>query len=60
MKDFGETDVILGIKIIKHNGGLMLDQSHYMETILKRFHMFEKPSVSIPMDQCEKLVPYYK
>ena len=58
MKDLGEADVILGIKIIKHNGGLMLNQSHYIEKILKRFHVFEKAPLSIPMGANEKLLPY--
>ena len=57
MKDLGEADVILGIKIIKHNGGLMLNQSPYIEKILKQFNMFDKSPASIPMDPCEKLVP---
>ena len=58
MKDLGEADVILSIKIIKHNGGLMLNQSHYIEKILKRFNMFDKTPASTPMDPREKLVPY--
>ena len=31
MKDMGETDVILGIKIEKTNIGFSLSQSHYIE-----------------------------
>ena len=58
MKDLGEADVILGIKIIRHNGGLMLNQSHYIEKILNRFNMFDKSPFSTPMDPCEKLLPY--
>ena len=50
MKDLGEADVILGIKIIRHNGGLMLNQSHYIEKILKRYNMFDKSPVSTPME----------
>ena len=56
MKDLGEADVILGIKIIKYNGGLILNQSHYIEKILKRFNMFDKSLASTPMDPREKLV----
>ena len=58
MKDLREADVILGIKIIKHNEGHMLNQSHYIEKILKRFNMFDKSPAFTPMDPCEKLVPY--
>lgn len=35
MKDIGEVYVILGIKIIKDKGRLILSQSHYIEKILK-------------------------
>ena len=55
MKDLEEADVIVGIKIIRHNGGLMLNQSHYIKKILKRYNMFNKSPVSTPMDPCEKL-----
>ena len=35
MKDLGETDVILNIKLIKEsNGGVILTQSHYVEKVL--------------------------
>lgn len=58
MKYLGETDVILGITIIKHNRGLMLNQSHYFDKILKGLYMFEKAQVSTPMDACEKLLAH--
>jgi hypothetical protein len=35
MKDLGEADVILGIRIIRENKGLIMTQSHYVEKILK-------------------------
>ena len=35
MKDMGEADVILGIKIHKTNTGFSLSQSHYIEKMLK-------------------------
>jgi hypothetical protein len=38
MKDFGEADVILNIKLIKgENGGVTLSQTHYVEKMLSRF-----------------------
>ena len=58
MKDLGETDVILGVKISRDNDSLILSQSHYIEKILKRFHVFEKAPLSIPMGANEKLLPY--
>jgi hypothetical protein len=45
MKDLGEDDVILNIKLIKADGGITLSQSHYVEKVLKRFGFSEcKPS----------------
>ena len=37
MKDLGEADVILNIKLIKDENGITLSQSHYVEKILSRF-----------------------
>jgi tRNA(Ser,Leu) C12 N-acetylase TAN1 len=37
MKDLGEADVILNIKLIKNGSGITLSQSHYVEKILSRF-----------------------
>nr|GEX27972.1 zinc finger, CCHC-type [Tanacetum cinerariifolium] len=38
MKDMGEADVILGIKIERENKGIVITQSHYIEKILKKFN----------------------
>jgi hypothetical protein len=38
MKDLGEGDVILNIKLLREgNGGVTLVQSHYVEKVLSRF-----------------------
>ena len=37
MKDLGLVDVILGIKIKRTSYGLILSQSHYVDTILGKF-----------------------
>ena len=37
MKDLGEADVILNIKLIKNESGIVLTQSHYVEKVLSRF-----------------------
>ena len=55
MKDTGEADVILGIKIIIDSNGIKLSQAHYIEKVLKRFNMFETTPISTPMDQHVKL-----
>ena len=49
MKDIGEADVILGIKIIRQGNHIKLSQSHHIEKILKRFSMLDKAPVSTPM-----------
>ena len=38
MKDLGEASVILGIKITRSLKGISLDQSHYIEKILKKYN----------------------
>ncbi|GJU62131.1 zinc finger, CCHC-type containing protein [Tanacetum coccineum] len=38
MKDMGDADVILGIKIKRENKGIIITQSHYIEKILKKFN----------------------
>ncbi|KAK4404061.1 Retrovirus-related Pol polyprotein from transposon TNT 1-94 [Sesamum angolense] len=50
MKDLGEADVILGVKIRKTENGFSLCQSHYIEKILKRFNCHEEIPVRIPYD----------
>ncbi|CAM8944479.1 unnamed protein product [Rhodiola kirilowii] len=39
MKDMGEAEVILGIRIKRVEGGLALTQSHYIENVLKKMRM---------------------
>ena len=50
MKDMGEADVILGIKIQKINTGFSLSQSHYIEKMLKKFNQFDVTPVRTPYD----------
>ncbi|GJZ50608.1 zinc finger, CCHC-type containing protein [Tanacetum coccineum] len=57
MKDMGEADVILGIKIKHENKGIVITQSHYIEKILKKFNRKDCSPVSTPMDPVEKLKP---
>ncbi|GKF22281.1 zinc finger, CCHC-type containing protein, partial [Tanacetum coccineum] len=57
MKDMGEVDVILGIKIKRENKGIVITQSHYIEKILKKFIRKDCFPVSTPMDPVEKLKP---
>jgi len=41
MKDMGEVNVILGIKIIRDFDRIMLSQGHYIGRVLKRFGHFD-------------------
>ena len=55
MKDLGETDIILGVKIRKDENGLSLCQSHYVENLLKKFDSFEVSPVKTPYDTSKHL-----
>ena len=51
MKDLGETDVILNIKLLREgDGGVTLLQSHYMEKVLSRFGFSDCASAPTPYD----------
>ncbi|CAM8911020.1 unnamed protein product [Rhodiola kirilowii] len=59
MKDMGEADVILGIRIKRDNEGLALTQSHYVEKVLNKFNCLNCSPVSTPMDpKCEAFALY--
>ena len=55
MKDMGEANVILGIKITKTSDGLRLSQEHYVEKMLRRFRYYERKHVSTPYDANTRL-----
>ncbi|GJX17995.1 zinc finger, CCHC-type containing protein [Tanacetum coccineum] len=57
MKDMGEANVILGIKIKHESNGIAISQSHYIENVLNKFNYFECTLVSTLMDTSEKLMP---
>ena len=50
MKDMGEADVILGIKIQKTNTGFSLSPSHYIEKMLKKLNKFDVTTVRTSYD----------
>jgi hypothetical protein len=50
MKDLGEADVILNIKMIKEDSGMTLSQSHYVEKVLGRFGFMDSKSSPTPYD----------
>ncbi|GJT85954.1 zinc finger, CCHC-type containing protein [Tanacetum coccineum] len=57
IKDIGEADVILGIRIKHESNGITISQSHYVENVLKKFNYFNCTPVSTLMDTSEKLMP---
>ncbi|CAM8907631.1 unnamed protein product [Rhodiola kirilowii] len=57
MKDMGEADVILGIRIKRENKSITLSQSHYIEKVLKKFNYLNCSPVSTPIDPNVKLLP---
>jgi hypothetical protein len=48
IKDLGEADVILNIKLNKNESGITLSQSHYVEKILSRFGFIDSKSSLTP------------
>ena len=50
IKDLGEADVILGIKLRKTKSGFSLYQSYYIEKMLKRFNSFDVVPMRTPYD----------
>ncbi|KAL0307263.1 UNVERIFIED_CONTAM: Retrovirus-related Pol polyprotein from transposon TNT 1-94 [Sesamum radiatum] len=50
MKDMGEADVILGIKLIRSTDGIAISQSHYVEKILEKFGYQNNRIAKTPYD----------
>ena len=50
MKDLGEADVILGVKVTKTGNGFTLSQPHYVEKVLKKFNSFDVVPIKTPYD----------
>ncbi|GJW03735.1 zinc finger, CCHC-type containing protein [Tanacetum coccineum] len=53
MKDMGEANVILSIRIKHESNGIAISQSYYIEKVLKKFNYFDCTPVSTPMDTSE-------
>jgi hypothetical protein len=50
MKDLGEANVILNIKLIKDDSGITLLQSHYVKKVLSRFGFMDSKPSPTPYD----------
>lgn len=55
MKDLGEADVILNIKLIKGENVIILSQSNYVDKVLSRFGFMDCKSAATPYDPNVKL-----
>ena len=55
LKELGEADVILGIKITGTENGISLDQSHNIEKIVKKYNYFDSKPACTPYDSSVKL-----
>jgi hypothetical protein len=55
MKDLGEADVILNIKLIKGENGIIMKQSRYVENILNNFGFSDSKDSPTPFDPSLKL-----
>ncbi len=56
MKDMGEANVILGIRIFRDDKCITLSSSHYVEKILKRFEHFGMSPMSTMYDSNVHLI----
>ncbi|CAM8900601.1 unnamed protein product [Rhodiola kirilowii] len=57
MKDMGEAEVILGIRIKKVEGGFALTQSHYIENVLRKFNYMDCHPLTTPYNSSTHLYP---
>ncbi|GJV42668.1 zinc finger, CCHC-type containing protein [Tanacetum coccineum] len=57
MKDLGEAEVILGIRIKRGNNGISISQSHYIEKILTKFNFANCSPVYTLVDLTVKFRP---
>ena len=55
MKDLGEVDTILGIKIKRNSGGCTLNQTHYIEKVVSKFSHLKIKDANAPFDASVKL-----
>ena len=57
MKDLGEVNFILDMKITKTCYRIFLDQSHYVEKILRKYNFHDHIIVATPFDSSVHLFP---
>lgn len=52
MKDLGEANVILGLRLIREGDSITLTQDHYVEKLLRKFGHYDNTPLSTPYDPC--------
>jgi Reverse transcriptase (RNA-dependent DNA polymerase)/Chromo (CHRromatin Organisation MOdifier) domain len=57
MSDLGEVHHILGLRVLRKDGKISIDQAHYVEKMLKKYQIEECIPVSTPVDNSLKLIP---
>jgi hypothetical protein len=57
MTDLGEVNHILGLRVLRTDEQISIDQKHYVENILMKFGMDQCYPVSTPMETSLKLLP---
>ena len=55
MKDLGDVNTILGIKLRRNGGGYSLIQEHYVEKVLDKFSHLKIKEANTPFDSSIKL-----
>ena len=55
MKNLGQVDTILGIKVKQNSGSFELSQSHYIEKVLDKFKHLKFKEVNTPFYPSLKL-----
>jgi len=56
MKDMGEVNVILGVRIIRKGDSILLSHEQYIEKLLRKFGYYDFKPVSTPYDANSKLM----
>ena len=55
VKSIGQPSIIIGVKIHQENHLIEISQTHYIDTLLKKYGLQDVNPVSTPMDPSTKL-----
>ena len=57
MTDLGEVHHILGLRVLRDDKSTSIDQTHYIEGVLKKYNMYECIPINTPMESNLQLTP---